>query len=147
MLVSKKYSTLDHCEWHLETMTEPSKFMVASAASKWQRTLIRDICQIHDIFPICGCKYTSICISKRNLLMNSFFILQFNYCRLVWMCHSRLMNNKIIRPPTQKKWLVLSTVTKLHPLKHKEGSVTIHKRNLKVLAKYCSWNKIVITWV
>ena len=102
MFVSKKYSTLDHCEWHLETMTEPSKFMVASAASKWQRTLNRDICQIHDIFSICGCKYTSICISKRNLLMNSFFILQFNYCRLVWMCHSRLMNNKIIRPPHKK---------------------------------------------
>ena len=34
-------------------------------------------------------------IPKRRLLMNSFFISQFNYCPLVWMCHSRLMNNKI----------------------------------------------------
>ena len=34
-------------------------------------------------------------IPKRKLLMNSFFISQFNYCPLVWMCHSRLMNNKI----------------------------------------------------
>ena len=55
-------------------------------------------------------------IPKRKLLMNSFFISQFNYCSLVWMCHSRLMNNKINR--LQKKCLVLFTVTKLHPLKN-----------------------------
>ena len=55
-------------------------------------------------------------IPKRKLLMNSFFISQFNYCPLVWMCHSRLMNNKINR--LQKKCLVLFTVTKLHPLKN-----------------------------
>ena len=36
-------------------------------------------------------------IPERKLLRNSFFILQFNYCPLVWMCHSRLMNNKINR--------------------------------------------------
>ena len=27
--------------------------------------------------------------------MNSFFTSQFNYCPLVWMFHSRTMNNKI----------------------------------------------------
>ena len=36
-------------------------------------------------------------INKRRLLMNSFFKSQFNYCPLVWMCHSRSMNNKINR--------------------------------------------------
>ena len=36
-------------------------------------------------------------IPKRELLMNSFFTSQFNYCRLTWMCHSRTMNNKINR--------------------------------------------------
>ena len=36
-------------------------------------------------------------IPKRKLLMNSSYISQFNYCPLVWMCHSRLMNNKINR--------------------------------------------------
>ena len=34
-------------------------------------------------------------IAKRKLLMNSFFISQFNYCPLIWMCHSRTINNKI----------------------------------------------------
>ena len=27
--------------------------------------------------------------------MNSFFTSQFSYCPLIWMCHSRTVNNKI----------------------------------------------------
>ena len=34
-------------------------------------------------------------ISKRHIFMNSFFNWQFIYCHLVWMFHSRLVNNKI----------------------------------------------------
>ena len=26
---------------------------------------------------------------KKKLLINSFFISQFNYCQLIWMCHNR----------------------------------------------------------
>ena len=36
-------------------------------------------------------------LSKRRLLMNSFFKTQFNYCPLIWMCHSRENNRKINR--------------------------------------------------
>ena len=36
-------------------------------------------------------------ISKRGILLNSFFNSQFNYCPLVWMFHSRCINNKINR--------------------------------------------------
>ena len=32
---------------------------------------------------------------KRRILINSFFTSQFNYCPLVWMFHSRTINNKI----------------------------------------------------
>ena len=32
---------------------------------------------------------------KRRILMSSFFTSQFNYCPVVWMFHSRAMNNKI----------------------------------------------------
>ena len=28
-------------------------------------------------------------LTKRRLLMNSFFTSQFNYCPLIWMCHSK----------------------------------------------------------
>ena len=39
-----------------------------------------------------------MCISKRKFLMNAFFKAQFGYCPLVWMFHSRSMNNNINRP-------------------------------------------------
>ena len=35
--------------------------------------------------------------AKKRILMNAFFTLQFSYCPLVWMCHSRANNNKINR--------------------------------------------------
>ena len=34
-------------------------------------------------------------LTKRRLLMNSFFSPQLSYCPLIWMCHSRTVNNKI----------------------------------------------------
>ena len=132
MLVSKIYSTLGLCVCQTETITELPKCMAVSASLKWHRILNGDICQIHDIFAICGCKYTSVCIPKRNLQMNSFCILQFNYCPYLWIYHSRLVNNKITR--LQKK------SSSFEELVDTEWSVTIRKRNLKVLAKYCSWN-------
>ena len=36
-------------------------------------------------------------LSKTRSLMNAFFSSQFNYRRLIWMCHSRENNNKINR--------------------------------------------------
>ena len=36
-------------------------------------------------------------LSKRIFLINAFFNSQFSYCPFVWMCHSRALNNKIIR--------------------------------------------------
>ena len=36
-------------------------------------------------------------ISKKRILMNSFFNSQLNYCPLVWMFHSRSVKNKINR--------------------------------------------------
>ena len=36
-------------------------------------------------------------LSKRKFLMNAFSNSQFSCCLLVWMCHSRALNNKINR--------------------------------------------------
>ena len=36
-------------------------------------------------------------INKSPILMNSFFRSQFNYCPLIWMCHSQANNRKINR--------------------------------------------------
>ena len=76
---------------------------------------------------------------KRNLLMNPFFISQFSYCYLVWMCHSRLMKNKINR--LHEECLRIVYHCKVHykasffeELLDKDGSATIHTKNLQVLA-------------
>ena len=76
-----------------------------------------------------------ICISKRKLLMNAFFKAQFSYSPLAGMCHSHSMNNKINR--LHKRCLRIIYNDKTLPfvdLLAKDGSVTIHSRNLQVLA-------------
>ena len=32
-----------------------------------------------------------------DILVNAFFSSQFNYCPLIWMCHNRMLNNRINR--------------------------------------------------
>ena len=73
-------------------------------------------------------------IPKRRLLMNSFFISQFNYCPLVWMCHSRLMNNKINRLHEKCLRIVYSDKTSsFEELLEKDEYLTIYTINLQVL--------------
>ena len=36
-------------------------------------------------------------IKKKKVLMKAFFMAQFSYCQLIWMSHSRKLNNKIIK--------------------------------------------------
>ena len=36
-------------------------------------------------------------LSKKRILMNAFFNSRFNYCPLIWMCHSRKRYHKIDR--------------------------------------------------
>ena len=74
-------------------------------------------------------------IAKKRILMNAFFKSQFSYCPLVWMCHSRANNSKI-------NWLYERCLTIIYSdkqssfeeLLEKDGSVSIHQRNLQVLA-------------
>ena len=59
---------------------------------------------------------------QKKFLKNSFFISQFNYCQLIWMCHNRTKNNKINRKCS------------FHDLLEKDGFVSIHYRSLRALA-------------
>ena len=34
-------------------------------------------------------------LTKKRSLLSAFFVSQFNYCPLAWMCHSRTLNNRI----------------------------------------------------
>ena len=67
-------------------------------------------------------------IPKRNLLMNSFFTSQFNYCPLTWMCHSRTMNNKINCLLERCLHIIYSDKTSFfEKFSEKDGSVTMFK--------------------
>ena len=40
---------------------------------------------------------SSMSLSKKRTVINAFFNSQFNYCLLIWMCHSSENSNKINR--------------------------------------------------
>ena len=74
-------------------------------------------------------------LSKRRILLNAFSISQFSYCPLVWIFYSRGKNNKINR--THERCLRIIHNDKkstFYELLEKDGSVSIHKRNLRFLA-------------
>ena len=74
-------------------------------------------------------------IEKKKLLMNSFFNAQFNYCPLIWMLHSRSNNNKIKHLHERCLRLTYCDKTSSYEkLLEKDGSVSIHHRNIQSLA-------------
>ena len=75
-------------------------------------------------------------VDKKRMTMKAFIESQFGYCPLVWMFHSRsLNNNKINR--IHKRALRITYNDKsssFQNLIEKDKSVTIHDRNIKILA-------------
>ena len=74
-------------------------------------------------------------LAKCKSLMKAFITSQFNYCPLIWMFHSRQLNNRInkineraLRLAYKGNKLTFNDLLKL------DNSVTIHQRNLKILA-------------
>ena len=69
-------------------MTIDHKFNFNNHLQKMLKKLIIKVNVLPKITPY-------MCILKRKLIMNSFFISQLNCCPLVWMSHSSLMNNRV----------------------------------------------------
>ena len=71
----------------------------------------------------------------RRLIMKTFIESQFNYCPLIWMCHSRGLNQKINKLHERALRVAYknSDLT-FEKLLEKDGSFTIHERNLQKLA-------------
>ena len=73
--------------------------------------------------------------NKRRTLMKAFIESQFNYCPLIWMFHSRTMNNKINCIHERALRLVYSDhVYYFDELLKKDRSFSIHHRNIQNLA-------------
>ena len=72
---------------------------------------------------------------KKNNLMNAFFNSQFSYCPLVWMYHSRALNNKINRLHERCLRLIYNDKQlTFEELLEKDDSASIHIRNLQTIA-------------
>ena len=72
---------------------------------------------------------------KLKIVMKAFILSQFNYCPLVWMFHSRETNNRINH--IHERALRIAYKDKnstFQQLLIKDGAVSIHHRNLQVLA-------------
>ena len=78
---------------------------------------------------------TFMSFEKCRTLMKAFIESQFNYCPLIWMFHSRIMNNKINRIHERALRLVYSDhVSSFDELLKKDRSFAIHHRNIQSLA-------------
>ena len=67
--------------------------------------------------------------------MKAFITSQFNYCPLVWMFHSRTLNNKINKLHERALRIVYKTEdSTFEELLIKDNSVKTHHRNLQKLA-------------
>ena len=73
--------------------------------------------------------------NQRKIIMNAFISSQFNYCPLVWMCHSRSLNTQINNIHHRALSIVYRDHTSsFETLLKKYGSISIHHRNIQLLA-------------
>ena len=71
---------------------------------------------------------------KKRILVNAFFDSQFNYCPLIWMCHSRKLYHKINRVNEKCIRIIYNDKTSSYKeLLSKDGSFSMHYKNLQKL--------------
>ena len=67
--------------------------------------------------------------------MKQFILTQFGYCPLIWMCHSRKVNNRINRLHERALRVVYQdNSNSFTDLLMMDGCFTIHQRNVQSLA-------------
>ena len=72
-------------------------------------------------------------LNKRRSLMKAFITSQFSYCPLIWMFHSRNLNNKINWIHERALRLVYQNNLSFSELLDLDNSVTVHLKYLQVL--------------
>ena len=78
---------------------------------------------------------SSLKFKQRKLLLNAFIAAQFSYASVIWMFHSRKLNNRINHIHESALRLVYKDCTStFDELLLKENSFRIHHHNLQKLA-------------
>ena len=121
-LRSQIWKELNCSEWILKVDFDYHVKTLLKKASKKYHALAR-VCSYMDT-------------KKRRVLMNAFITAQFSYCPLVWMFHSRTLNNRINKIHERALRLVYKNETFLSfdDLLKRNKSVSIHQKNLQILA-------------
>ena len=74
-------------------------------------------------------------LKRPRVLMKSFIKSQFKYCPLVWMCRDKTSDNLINHlQECALRTVYNDNVSAFEKLLEKDNSVTIHVRNLRILA-------------
>ena len=74
-------------------------------------------------------------LEKRRIVMKTFVESQFNYCPLIWMLHSKTLNNKINRLHERALKSAYSDYkSSFNTLLENDGFFSIHHRNIQRLA-------------
>ena len=74
-------------------------------------------------------------VKKLKIMMSTFVMSQFSYCTLIWMFHDRSVHKKINRILERALRIVYKdSCPSSEDLLNKAESVSIHHRNLKLLA-------------
>ena len=73
-------------------------------------------------------------LEKRRIVLKTFVESQFNYCPLIWMLHSRTLNDKINSFHERALRVVYSDYkSSFNSLLEKDGSFSIYHRNIQSL--------------
>ena len=76
-----------------------------------------------------------MCLEKGKTVMKAYVASQFGYCPLVWMFHSRSLNNKINSLHESALRITYGDrSSSFENLLKKDNSVSIHHRNIQALA-------------
>ena len=83
-------------------------------------------------------------LAQRRLIMNAFIFSQFGYCPLVWMFHSRKLNNRINNIHERALTIIYRDYeSTFQQLLKQNNSVVIYRRNLQILPTEIFKTKVV----
>ena len=117
---------VEHCCCSTITLKKFEQLKIRTIKTEYVTSICSRASQTHNVLTRVS-KYMSL--QTRCSLMESFITSQFNYCPIVWMCHSRSLNNKVNRIHESALHIVYQGFqSSFSALLVKDNSFTIHQK-------------------